>query len=73
MGRRGADLLVKRRDLSFMSGGDRFGPGIGKQLEKTFQNLLLPLQELRIMNLVFGGQQGHGLFFPQDFQDDLDL
>lgn len=56
-----------------MGGFQGFGPGIGKQIRKAFQNLFLPLQKLGIVNLVLGSQLGHRLLFLQDFQNDLDL
>jgi len=56
-----------------MGGFQGFGPGIRKQIRKSFQSLFLPLQKLGIVDLVVGGQLDHGLLFLQDFQNDLDL
>ena len=68
-----ADLLIKGHDFFFMGAFQGFGLGIPEEIRESFQNLLLPLQELGIMDLMLGGQLGHGFLLFQYFENDPDL
>ncbi len=56
-----------------MSGFERLGPRIAKQIRKPFHGLFFPLQKLGIVDLVVGSQLGHALFFFQNLENNLDL
>ena len=68
-----ADLLIKGHDFFFMGAFQGFGLGIPEEIRESFQNLLLPLQELGIVDLMLEGQLGYGFLFFRYFENDPDL
>ena len=56
-----------------MSGFERLGPGIAKQIRKPFHGLFFPLQKLGIVDLVVGSQLSHAFFFFQNLENNLGL
>ena len=65
--------MIKGHDFFFMGTFQGFGLRISKEIRESFQNLLLPFQELGIVDIMLGGQFGHGFLFFQYFKNDPDL